>query len=74
MRLIWRGFRSRGRYVFPDPLLVSFHRLLCLCPEANVLQFDLKARTCVAVKTLPMGSDVEIECSAVVTGPVKAKL
>ncbi|OJJ55727.1 hypothetical protein ASPSYDRAFT_60621 [Aspergillus sydowii CBS 593.65] len=32
------------------------------------------ARTCVAVKTLPMGSDVEIECSAVVTGPVKAKL
>ncbi|BCS30403.1 uncharacterized protein APUU_80706S [Aspergillus puulaauensis] len=32
------------------------------------------ARTCVAVKTLPMGSDVEMECSAVVTGPVKAKL
>ncbi|KAL4787586.1 Endoribonuclease L-PSP/chorismate mutase-like protein [Aspergillus varians] len=31
------------------------------------------ARTCVAVKTLPMGSDVEIECSAVVTRP-KAKL
>ncbi|KAL4932317.1 Endoribonuclease L-PSP/chorismate mutase-like protein [Aspergillus undulatus] len=32
------------------------------------------ARTCVAVKTLPQGSDVEIECSAVVTGTVKAKL
>ncbi|KAL4937650.1 hypothetical protein BDV06DRAFT_202453 [Aspergillus oleicola] len=32
------------------------------------------ARTCVAVKTLPQGSDVEIECSAVVTGSVKAKL
>ncbi|KAL4803966.1 Endoribonuclease L-PSP/chorismate mutase-like protein [Aspergillus unguis] len=31
------------------------------------------ARTCVSVKTLPMGSDVEIECSAVVTGS-KAKL
>ncbi|KAH2058210.1 hypothetical protein KXV43_000289 [Aspergillus fumigatus] len=26
------------------------------------------ARTCVAVKTLPLGTDVEIECSAVVTG------
>ncbi|KAL3491976.1 Endoribonuclease L-PSP/chorismate mutase-like protein [Aspergillus germanicus] len=34
------------------------------------------ARTCVAVKTLPQGSDVEIECSALVTnlGAVKAKL
>ncbi|KAL4869383.1 hypothetical protein BDV12DRAFT_168045 [Aspergillus spectabilis] len=34
------------------------------------------ARTCVAVKTLPQGSDVEIECSAVVTRPwaIKAKL
>ncbi|KAJ0422598.1 Endoribonuclease L-PSP/chorismate mutase-like protein [Aspergillus carlsbadensis] len=34
------------------------------------------ARTCVAVKTLPQGSDVEIECSALVTNPgaVKAKL
>ncbi|KAL4965330.1 Endoribonuclease L-PSP/chorismate mutase-like protein [Aspergillus stella-maris] len=32
------------------------------------------ARTCVAVKTLPQGSDVEIECSAVVTGSIKAKL
>ncbi|RAH71990.1 L-PSP endoribonuclease family protein Brt1 [Aspergillus aculeatinus CBS 121060] len=26
------------------------------------------ARTCVAVKSLPMGTDVEIECSAVVRG------
>ncbi|CBF79204.1 hypothetical protein AN7040.2 [Aspergillus nidulans FGSC A4] len=32
------------------------------------------ARTCVCVKTLPMNSDVEIECSAVVTRPTKAKL
>lgn len=56
------------------PFLVSFHCSLCICSEANVLQFDLKARTCVAVKTLPMGSDVEIECSAVVTGPIKGKL
>ncbi|KAF7182069.1 hypothetical protein CNMCM7691_001457 [Aspergillus felis] len=29
------------------------------------------ARTCVAVKTLPLGTDVEIECSAVVTGRVR---
>ncbi|EAW13385.1 L-PSP endoribonuclease family protein [Aspergillus clavatus NRRL 1] len=29
------------------------------------------ARTCVAVKTLPQGSDVEIECSGVVTRRVK---
>ncbi|KAL4918646.1 Endoribonuclease L-PSP/chorismate mutase-like protein [Aspergillus aurantiobrunneus] len=33
------------------------------------------ARTCVCVKTLPQGSDVEIECTALVTGlGVKAKL
>ncbi|PLN76961.1 YjgF-like protein [Aspergillus taichungensis] len=29
------------------------------------------ARTCVAVKTLPKGSDVEIECTGVVTGVPK---
>ncbi|KAL6233213.1 hypothetical protein BDW75DRAFT_215758 [Aspergillus navahoensis] len=32
------------------------------------------ARTCVCVKTLPMNSDVEIECSAVATRPTKSKL
>ncbi|KAI9372735.1 Endoribonuclease L-PSP/chorismate mutase-like protein [Aspergillus egyptiacus] len=34
------------------------------------------ARTCVAVKTLPMGSDVEIECSGFVSRPegIKARL
>ncbi|KAL4902810.1 hypothetical protein BDW74DRAFT_186753 [Aspergillus multicolor] len=32
------------------------------------------ARTCVCVKTLPQNSDVEIECSAVVSGPGKSKL
>ncbi|KKK16869.1 hypothetical protein ARAM_006198 [Aspergillus rambellii] len=34
------------------------------------------ARTCVAAKTLPMGTDVEIECSGVVTRPevLKARL
>ncbi|KAI9044254.1 L-PSP endoribonuclease family protein [Aspergillus affinis] len=30
------------------------------------------ARTCVAVKTLPLGTDVEIECSGFVTRPGRA--
>ncbi|KAL4952411.1 Endoribonuclease L-PSP/chorismate mutase-like protein [Aspergillus filifer] len=42
--------------------------------DANVNVILSQARTCVAVKTLPQGSDVEIECSAVVTGSVRAKL
>ncbi|KAL2866873.1 Endoribonuclease L-PSP/chorismate mutase-like protein [Aspergillus lucknowensis] len=34
------------------------------------------ARTCIAVKTLPQGSDVEIECVGVVTNPksVRARI
>ncbi|RJE20551.1 hypothetical protein PHISCL_07117 [Aspergillus sclerotialis] len=31
-------------------------------------------RTCVAVKTLPLGADVEIECSGLVTASRKSKL
>jgi enamine deaminase RidA (YjgF/YER057c/UK114 family) len=46
---------------FPDPKPVSLsHRIL---PREVTVPDKIQVRTCVAVKTLPLNTDVEIEAS-----------
>lgn len=47
---------------FPDPKPVSSP--VFVVPSSQLLTECVQARTCVFVKALPLGTDVEIECTA----------